>query len=124
MKTKGKALYPFIPSGSRFEESVEFFTLLGFEKLWENKNDGLVALRFGEAQFLLFNTDIQQWQANQIVVYEVDNLEQYYTEVIAGGVREKFPEQTIGSPQDYPWGREVQFVDLGGVFWHVREHGT
>ena len=122
MTTQGKRLYPFVPSGPNFQESLKFFHELGFVKLWENENDGLAALRFGEAQFLLSNIDIQEWQSNQIIVYEVDDLEAYYLELQAKDIPTKFPGRKIGPPTDYPWGREVQFIDPGGVCWHVRQY--
>ena len=122
MKAKGKTLYPFIPSVSHFAEALIFLQLIGFKKIWENENDGLAALRFGDAQFLLFNKDMPEWQANQIVVYEVDDLDRYYEELMQNGVNEKFPDITIGEPQQYPWSREIQFIGLGGVCWHVRAY--
>lgn len=121
MNTQGKKLYPFVPSGPNYQESLGFFSELGFEKLWENEDDGLTALCFGEAQFLLFNIDIHDWQANQIIVYEVDDLEGYYQELLAKDISGKFPGREIGPPTNYPWGREIQFVDPGGVCWHVRQ---
>lgn len=122
MKAKGITLYPFVPSGPNFQESLRFFSELGFEKLWENPDDGLAAMRFGEAQFLLFDVDIHDWQANQIIVYGVDDLDGYYTELVARDIPSQFPGREIKAPTDYPWGREVHFIDPGGVCWHVRQH--
>jgi hypothetical protein len=75
MKPRGTALYPFVPSGSNFALSLDFFAELGFEKLWQH--DGLAGLRFGGAYFMLQDIDIAEWQKNQIIVFEVDDLEAY-----------------------------------------------
>ena len=39
MKSQGIALYPFVPSGSSFALSIDFFAELGFENV-ETKPDG------------------------------------------------------------------------------------
>ncbi len=124
MKSTAKSLYPFVPSGPYFKDAIDFFGYLGFKKLWENLENGLVALKFGDAQFLLQNIDIKAWQENQIIIYEVDDLDRYYAEVMASGLSARFPNQTMGQPQDYPWGQEIHFIDLGGVCWHVRQQLT
>jgi hypothetical protein len=32
---------------------------------------------------------------------------------------DSFPQFRIKPPADFPWGREVNFIDLAGVCWHV-----
>jgi uncharacterized glyoxalase superfamily protein PhnB len=119
MRTKGKALYPFVPAGSRFALSLAFFRELGFDKLWEN--DGLAGLRFGGAYFMLQDIDVPEWQKNQMITFEVDDLEGYWSEIAARNLSERFSGVRTKPPTDYPWGREIHIIDPGGVCWHVRQ---
>lgn len=119
MKAKGKALYPFVPSGPRFAVSIEFFQELGFDKLWEN--EGLAGLRFGDAYFMLQNIDVPEWQKNQMLTFEVDDLDGYWSEIAAQNLADRFTGVQTKPPTDYPWGREIHIIDPGGVCWHVRQ---
>ena len=119
MKSQGAALYPFVPSGSHFKVSIEFFAELGFEKLWQH--DGLAGLRFGGAYFMLQEIDIPEWQKNQMIVFEVDDLDAYWSEIDRKGLPGRFPGVRTRPPTDFPWGREIHIIDPGGVCWHVRQ---
>lgn len=112
-------MFPFVPSGAHFEESLDFFRAIGFEVAW--KSDDLAGLRFQGAYFLLQQIDIPEWQNNQMLVLEVGNLEQFYTRLVALNLQERFSGVAIRPPTDYPWGREVHLRDPAGVCWHVRE---
>ena len=50
MNTQATTLYPFVPSGPKFQTALAFFAELGFEKQWEQ--EGLAGLRFGQAYFM------------------------------------------------------------------------
>jgi hypothetical protein len=119
MQTTGRALYPFVPSGPHFAVSIEFFRELGFEKLWED--GGLAGLRFGEAYFMLQDIDVPEWQKNQMITFEVDDLNGYWTEIAARKLTDRFTGVRLKPPTDYPWGREIHIIDPGGVCWHVRQ---
>jgi len=119
VKPRGIALYPFVPSGSNFALSLEFFAELGFEKLWQH--DGLAGLRFGGAYFMLQNIDIAEWQKNQMIVFEVDDLEAYWREIADKDLPGRFAGVRTRPPTDFPWGREIHLIDPGGVCWHVRQ---
>ena len=110
MKPQGVALYPFVPSGSNFAVSIDFFAELGFEKLWQH--DGLAGLRFGAAYFLLQDIDIAD---------EVDDLDAYWSELNQKDLPGRFSGVRLRPPTDFPWGREIHIIDPGGVCWHVRQ---
>jgi hypothetical protein len=122
MKARGMALYPFVPSGSDFAASVAFFQELGFEKRWES--DGLAGLRFGDAYFMLQDINVSEWQKNQMITYEVDDLDGYWSEIEQLRLADRYSGVSLKSPTDYPWGREVHIIDPGGVCWHVRRSTT
>ena len=119
MKVHATALYPFVPSGPEFAAAIAFFAELGFEKQWEN--GGFAGLRFGAATFILQEIEVPEWQKNQMLVYEVDNLEAYWAEIDAKDLPGRFPGARTRPPTDFPWGREIHIIDPAGVCWHVRQ---
>jgi hypothetical protein len=118
-KTKATRLYPFVPSGPQFARSVEFFVAIGFEEVWQDQ--GLAGLRFGGAYFLLQDIDVPEWQKNQMIVLEVDDLDRYWSELEAKDLETAFPGVRLRPPTEFPWGREIHLIDPGGVCWHVRQ---
>lgn len=118
MKAEGRRLFPFVPSGPAFAKSVEFFKALSFQVLWQH--DGLAALQFDAAFFLLQEIDIPEWQKNQMIVIEVSDLDSYWTELESKNLPDVFPGVKLRPPTDFPWGREVHIVDPAGVCWHIR----
>jgi uncharacterized glyoxalase superfamily protein PhnB len=119
MKTTAKALYPFVPSGADYARSLEFFAAIGFEKQWEA--DGLAGLRFGGAYFMLQNIDVPEWQTNQMITFEVGDLDAYWAELAGLQLESAFAGVSLREPTDFPWGREIHLTDPGGVCWHVRQ---
>jgi hypothetical protein len=121
MKTRATSLYPFAPSGSDFAHALAFFAELGFTAEWNS--DGYAGLRFGGAHFILQQHDGAQWAQNQMIVYEVDDLDAYWSELEAKALPERFAGVKVKAPTDYPWGRELHIIDPAGVCWHVRQAG-
>jgi hypothetical protein len=52
---------------------------------------------------------------------EVNDLSAWWAETRQANLPERFPGFRIKPPHDFPWGREVHFIDLAGVCWHVRQ---
>ncbi len=119
MKARATALYPFVPSGSDFARSLAFFAELGFETQW--RHGGLAGLSYGAAFFFLQEIDVPEWQNNQMLTLEVDDLDRYWTEIEAKDLARRFSSARLKGPTDYPWGREVHIVDPAGVCWHIRQ---
>jgi hypothetical protein len=118
MKARGTALYPFVPSGPNFAASLAFFQELGFDKRWEN--EGLAGLQFGNAYFMLQDINVPEWQKNQMITYEVDDLDRYWSEIEQLRLADRYSGVKMKPPTVYPWGREIHIIDPGGVCWHVR----
>jgi catechol 2,3-dioxygenase-like lactoylglutathione lyase family enzyme len=112
-------LYPFVPSGPRFGESLAFFRELGFTVVWTES--GLAGLRNGNAYFLLQDINVPAWQSNQMITYEVDDLDAYWAEISVRNLATTYDGVELKPPTDYPWGREIHVIDPGGVCWHVRQ---
>jgi hypothetical protein len=119
MAIQATRLYPFVPSGPRFDLSIEFFAALGFELQW--RHEGLAGLRLGGAYFLLQDIDVPEWQKNQMIVFEVTDLDGYWSELDAKDLAAAFPGVRLRPPTEFPWGREIHIIDPGGVCWHVRQ---
>jgi predicted enzyme related to lactoylglutathione lyase len=119
MKAQATTLYPFVPSGPDFEVAIAFFAELGFAKEWQH--EGYAGLRFGGAYFMLQKIDVPEWQRNQMITYEVDDLEAYWSEIDAKSLAARFPGVRTRPPTDFPWGREIHIIDPAGVCWHVRQ---
>jgi hypothetical protein len=122
MPTRATRIYPFVPSGPQFARSIEFFLAIGFEVEW--RAEGLAGLRSGGASFLLQDIDVPEWQKNQMIVIEVDDLDRYWSELEAKDLESTFPGVRLRPPTEFPWGREVHIIDPGGVCWHVRQAGA
>lgn len=119
MKTQGRALYPFVPSGAGFERALAFFAEIGFATAW--KADGLAGLRFGGAYFMLQDISVPEWQSNQMLTVEVDDLDRYWAEISALGLADRYSGVRLRAPTDFAWGREVHVIDPAGVCWHFRQ---
>jgi uncharacterized glyoxalase superfamily protein PhnB len=119
MKAQATTLYPFVPSGPYFAMARAFFAEIGFDTLWER--EGVAGLKFGDAYFMLQDIDVPEWQSNQMITFEVDDLDSYWSEIEAKDLAAKYPGVRTRPPTDFPWGREVHIVDPAGVCWHVRQ---
>src|SRR5947208_521864 len=113
MPATATTLYPFIPSGPDFARSLGFFAAIGFQTAW--RQGGLAGLRFGGAYFLLQEIDVPVWQENQMVTFEVTDLDAYWAELQAKDLAAAFPGVRVRPPTEFPWGRELHLVDPGGV---------
>jgi hypothetical protein len=119
MQTQATRLYPFVPSGPQFARSLEFFAALGFDKVWQD--GGLAGLRFSGAYFILQDIDVPEWQKNQMIAFEVPELDVYWSELEAKDLAKSFPGVKLRPPTQFPWGCEIHIIDPGGVCWHVRQ---
>ncbi len=113
------SLLPFVPSGGDYEASRRLFADLGFEEMWENS--GYAGFRNGDAQFILQNFDDEKFAGNFMIRINVANLDAWWTAVSRLQLDKKYSGFRINPPADFPWGREVNFIDLAGVCWHVGE---
>jgi len=116
------SLLPFVPSGSDYDASRRLFAELGFEEVWENS--GYAGFRNGNAQFILQNFNDQKFAENFMVRINVANLDAWWTAVSGLELPMKYPGLRINPPANFPWGREVNFIDLAGVCWHIGESGS
>lgn len=111
------SLSPFVPSGKDYAASRRLFLELGFEETWENS--GCAGFRNGDAKFILQNYDHEAFAQNYMIRIDVPDLDAWWQVVSQKNLEQNFPGVRIHPPKDFPWGREVNFIDLAGVCWHV-----
>lgn len=116
-----QSLLPFVPSGPAYDESRRLFQDLGFEETWEN--DGYAGYRNGPAEFILQRFLDRGFAENFMVRLDVPDLDAWWREVEAKQLATRYPGFRIQPPTEMPWGREVTFIDLAGVCWHVGTRG-
>ena len=114
---RASALLPFVPSGGDFDTTRRLFADLGFEELW--RQGELAGFRNGEAQCILQKYDVRSFAENVMITLRVPDLAVGWQEVSRLRLDERYPGFRINPPANRPWGREVAFIDLAGVCWHV-----
>jgi hypothetical protein len=111
------AIIPFVPGGGDYARSRRLFADLGFTEQWES--GGYAGFRAGAAQFILQDLDLPDFASNLMIRIDVPDLDRWWADVQKKAIAAKHPGFRIKAPQDFPWGREVHFIDLAGVCWHV-----
>ena len=88
-----------------------------FEEEWES--DGYAGFRNGNAQFILQRFDDRTFASNFMVKIVVEDLDAWWQAVSSKQLEKTYSTFRIKPPTDFSWGREVHFIDLAGVCWHV-----
>lgn len=106
----------FVPARD-LAESLDFYKALGFEATMES--DDLAELRHGKTAFLLSQFYNPEHANNFVMHMLVANADDWYRNVVASGVIEKFSVRT-SPPDDRPWGiRDFTLIDPTGVLWRI-----
>jgi catechol 2,3-dioxygenase-like lactoylglutathione lyase family enzyme len=116
---RASSLLPFVPSGKDYAASRRLFQELGFEEVWEN--GGYAGFRNGNAEFILQNFADEAFASNLMILIRVRDLDRWWETVSRKRLEETYPAFRMKPPTDFPWGREVHFIDPAGVCWHVAE---
>lgn len=109
------SLEPFVPSGSNFEGSKQFFVELGFLINWEV--DGYIGFQRDECRFILQHYDQPDFAQNFMLSVKVDDVEEFRNLVLEKQLPEKYGI-SIGQITPQPYGKEVNVIDIAGVCWH------
>src|ERR1700748_3766477 len=98
------SLEPFVPSGSNFEGSKQFFVELGFNINWEV--DGYVGFQRDECRFILQHYDKVEFAENFMLSVKVDNVQEFRNSVLDKKLPEKYGIRIGGITQE-AYGKEV-----------------
>lgn len=101
-----------------FEKSRKFYKDLGFEEvtLSENMSYFTVDEKLG---FYLQKAYVKDWVDNSMLFLEVEDIEQYLSEIKAKNLTEKYPKVRVSEIVDNDWGREFFLHDPSGILWHI-----
>ena len=111
-------LQPFVPSGSDFDKSKQFFIELGFNLSFET--GGMAGFERDGCRFILQHYDAPGFAENFMITVRVDNANEFRSHVIDNKLPEKFGIR-IGEVTQQPYGKEVNIIDIAGVCWHFVE---
>jgi hypothetical protein len=115
---KYNSIEAFVPSGGDFQASKQLFLELGFQIGWET-ND-YVGFENSGCKFILQKYDEKSFAENFMLSVKVDNLDEFWQKISEKNLPEKFGVK-ISPPTVFPWGREVNLIDIAGVCWHFGE---
>ena len=112
------SIRPFI-GAKDFELSRNFYRDLGFEETVLSHN--LSVFKTGGLGFYLQDAYVKDWIDNTMVFMEVDNVEQYYNEMLLLDLGTKYKNVRLIPIQRHDWGRECFLHDPSGILWHFGE---
>ncbi len=112
------SLEPFVPSGSNFESSSQFFQELGFKISWDAGD--YIGFEWGSCKFILQKFNNKEFAENFMLSIRVDDVIEFRNSVIEKKLPERFGIK-LGQPISQPYGKEVNIIDLAGVCWHFVE---
>ena len=115
---KYKSIEAFVPSGADFKKSRELFLELGFTISWETAD--LIGFENDGCKFILQKYDSKDFAENFMMSVKVVDLDEFWREISALKLPEKFGVK-LTEPKNFPWGREVNLIDIAGVCWHFAE---
>jgi hypothetical protein len=115
------SLEPFVPSGSDFEQSKQFFQELGFSINWDG--GAYVGFENNGCKFILQQYDNRQFAENLMISVGIDDADEFWKSVSEKELPQKFGI-SLGSPTDQSYGREVNIIDAAGVCWHFVERAS
>src|SRR5881394_1098741 len=112
------SLQPFVPSGSNFEGSKQFFVELGFNIVWD-VGDYIGFERDG-CKFILQKFVNKEFAENFMLSVKVNSADEFWRDVNERQLVKKFGIR-ISPPTKQPYGTEVNIIDIAGVCWHFVE---
>jgi hypothetical protein len=115
---KYNSIEAFVPSGKDFKLSRQLFLELGFNIVWET--DDYAGFKNNGCRFILQNFDNRAFAENFMMSVKVGDLDEFWRKISELNLPEKFGVK-LREPTNFPWGREVNMIDIAGVCWHFAE---
>lgn len=106
----------FVPARD-FARSKQFYSALGFEIPWSDRD--LAYVRLGPCSFLLQNFHVPEHTANFQMHLLVERVDDWHARIVADGIAQAFGV-SVGEPEDRPWGmRDFTLFDPSCVLWRI-----
>lgn len=115
MEQKAISIRPFI-GAKDYELSRSFYRDLGFQ---ENiLSDNMSLFKTDLIGFYLQDAYVRDWVDNAMIFLEVDNVVQYWGDLLALDLTTKYPSVRLNPIRTYDWGKECFMHDPSGILWH------
>lgn len=121
MQHKARSIRPFIGS-ENFETSRNFYTDLGFQEVVLANNMSL--FQNDTIGFYLQDAYVKDWIDNTMVFMEVEDVEQFWNNLVALNLTAKYPSAKLLPIKSYDWGKECFLIDPSGILWHFGTFST
>lgn len=121
MQHKAKSIRPFIGS-ENFETSRNFYNDLGFQEVVLAHNMSL--FQNDTIGFYLQDAYVKDWIDNTMVFMEVEDVEQFWNNLVALNLTAKYPSAKLIPMKSYDWGKECFLIDPSGILWHFGTFST
>jgi len=118
MNQKLVSIRAFIGSQD-FEISRSFYNDLGFQE--SILSPGMSYFSKQGLGFYLQNAYVKEWVDNTMIFLEVENVDQYWNELLALDLTGKYEGVRLVPVRHEPWGKECFLHDPAGVLWHFGE---
>ena len=118
MKQKALSIRSFI-GAIDFEISRNFYRDLGFEESILSYN--MSYFKTQGLGFYLQDAYVKDWIDNSMIFMEVDDVEQYWIELLALDLTAKYKNVRLTPIKKYDWGSECFLHDPSGILWHFGE---
>ena len=115
MEKNATAIRPFI-GAKDYELSRSFYRDLGFEEVVLSHNMSL--FKTPKIGFYLQDYYAKDWVDNTMVFVEVDDVENYWQQLLALNLTAKYGNVKLTPIKRYDWGMECLVHDPSGVLWH------
>ena len=113
-----KSIRPFIGS-KNFEVSRSFYRDLGFEETVLGAT--LSVFKMNDCAFYLQDAYVQDWVDNTMIFMEVKDVAQFWEELLALNLTDKYDGIKLVPIKKLDWGSECFVHDPAGVLWHFGE---
>ncbi len=114
------SIRPFI-GAKDFALSRNFYSDLGFQEIVLSHNMSYFSKK--GMGFYLQDAYVKDWIDNTMVFLEVENIEQYWDEVLALDLPGKYEGVRLVPMRHETWGKEFFLHDPSGILWHLGEFG-
>lgn len=115
MQPNIKSIRPFI-GAKNFKISRDFYRDLGFKETILSTE--MSVFKIAQLAFYLQNTDVKDWIDNTMVFLEVSDVHQYWEDLKALNLPEKYEGVRLTPIRINDWGRECFLHDPSGILWH------
>jgi hypothetical protein len=121
MNHKVRSIRPFI-GAKDYGLSRSFYRDLGFEEVVLSNEMSL--FKTGQFGFYLQNAYVKDWIDNSMIFLEVEDVDQYWKELLALDLTGKYPGVRLTSVKQFDWGRECFLHDPSGILWHFGQFAS